>query len=447
MIEYTHTIELIKNRIKQLEINQYNKFNFDKHLLEIDINSTNIINDFNQRQQELIQLINEDQHTFTKLEQRWQLIIKTILNKQQEIKDIIKLWLSYQNYLEKKESNDLQRSPNEINIYIKQRSETLITLLVRYNELDHALDDVSISIKSIRTLQQQPTDELNQFILQCQNKDRELTQDRHELERLRQRIREISPELHPDDIDQLMQKLNVFEIQWTDAERIIKTLIDNLTKKRSEYDDFENKSKRLIEWFEHFLNTEINHRIDGLTLEATARLLQTDITDQLQLQTLKQQIDRLEQQKNMLKNVLKMFDDFEQGLENLRSWMDTIETNLQKSLSINTLNENQLRDHQQSIILCNKKDSTGLDTQHLSWINVQDPIKRASKMITDHQPFLNQVKRTCRQGLQGLKNEYKTLENFKRTLDNDEKDIQQIRDNYSEIIRNHPRADSTGEIR
>ncbi|CAF1441999.1 unnamed protein product, partial [Rotaria sordida] len=33
----------------------------------------------------------------------------------------------------------------------------------------------------------------------------------------------ISPELHPDDIDQLMQKLNVFEIQWTDAERIIKT--------------------------------------------------------------------------------------------------------------------------------------------------------------------------------------------------------------------------------
>ncbi|CAF1181701.1 unnamed protein product [Rotaria sp. Silwood1] len=112
MIEYTHTIELIKNRIKQLEINQYNKFNFDKRcLLEIDINLTNIINDFNQRQQELIQLINEgkqlieqnliiDQHTFTKLEQRWQLIIKTILNKQQDIKNIIKLWLSYQNYLE-----------------------------------------------------------------------------------------------------------------------------------------------------------------------------------------------------------------------------------------------------------------------------------------------------------------------------------------------------------
>ncbi|CAF1318055.1 unnamed protein product [Rotaria sordida] len=260
-------------------------------------------------------------------------------------------------------------------------------LLIRYNELDHALDDVSISIKSIRTLQQQPTDELNQFILQCQSKDRKLTQHRHELQRLRQTITEISPELHPDDINQLMQKLNVLEIQWSDAERIIRTLIDNLTKKRSEYHDFENKCKRLIEWFEHFLNTEINHRIDGLTLEASldilkteirnlisdkrrsvndliiaARVLQRHITDQLQLQTLKQQIDRLEQilnrteehdEKRIKKTeiVLKMFHDFEQGLENLRSWMmDTIETNLQKSLSINTLNANQLRDHQQSII-------------------------------------------------------------------------------------------------
>ncbi|CAF4873186.1 unnamed protein product, partial [Rotaria sp. Silwood1] len=400
-------------------------------------------------------------------------------------------------------------------------------LLVRYNELDHALDDVSISIKSIRTLQQQPTDELNQFILQCQSKDRELTQHRHELQRLRQRIREISPELHPDDIDQLMQKLNVLEIQWTDAERIIRTLIDNLTKKRSEYDDFENKCKRLIEWFEHFLNTEINHRIDGLTLEASldilkteirnlisdkrrsvndlviaARVLQRHITDQLQLQTLKQQIDRLEQQKNIIKKteiVLKMFHDFEQGLENLRSWMDTIETNLQKSLSINTLNENELRAHQQSIIAIEadiekhttivssvlalghnllseidlrsrninsiprtiqsieqrwtslkdliRKRKLELDTQHVSWKNVEDAIKRASKMITDHERFLNEVKRTCGQGLQGVKNEYKTLENFKRTLDNDEKDIQQITDNYSEIIRNHPTADSTGEIR
>jgi hypothetical protein len=62
-------------------------------------------------------------------------------------------------------------------------------------------------IKSIRSLQQQPTDELDQFILQCQvsetlykekemsnliqNKDRELTQHRHELQRVRQAITEV----------------------------------------------------------------------------------------------------------------------------------------------------------------------------------------------------------------------------------------------------------------
>ncbi|CAF1567309.1 unnamed protein product, partial [Rotaria sordida] len=236
------------------------------------------------------------------------------------------------------------------------------------------------------------------------------------------------------------------------------------------------------------LKTEIRNLISDKRrsvndLIIAARVLQRHITDQLQLQTLKQQIDRLEQilnrteehdEKRIKKTeiVLKMFHDFEQGLENLRSWMmDTIETNLQKSLSINTLNENQLRDHQQSIILYQfamhsigiegdiEKDPTivssvlalghyllseidirsrninsiprtiqsieqrctsfkdlirkrkvELDTQHLSWINVQDPIKRASKMITDHQRFLNEVKRTCGQGLQGLKNEYKTLE-------------------------------------
>jgi hypothetical protein len=235
MIEYSHSIDSIKNRIKQIEINQYNKFNFDKRcqkwneyiqaieqnlsviqqnlhtnyhgLLEIDTNLSNTINDFNQRQQELIQLVNEgkqlieenllvDHNTFAKLEQRWQTIIKTVLNKQQEVRDIIKLWLSYQNYLEnyyrllktkhdfeqeqlhsptiiiinqlkqgiysntthneelkhllekiheinrrlithsdiktqtilEKEWNDLQRSANEIDINIKQKSDTLITV-------------------------------------------------------------------------------------------------------------------------------------------------------------------------------------------------------------------------------------------------------------------------------------------------------------------------------
>jgi hypothetical protein len=49
---------------------------------------------------------------------------------------------------------------------------------------------------------------------------------------------------------------------------------------------------------------------------------------------------------------LKMLHDFEQGLENLRSWMDTVETNLQKPLLLNTLNANDLRSHQQSILVC-----------------------------------------------------------------------------------------------
>ncbi len=37
--------------------------------------------------------------------------------------------------------------------------------------------------------------------------------------------------------------------------------------------------------------------------------------------------------------------------------------------------------------------------------------------------------------------------NFKRTLNDDDKDVQQITDSYSEIIRLHPTADTTGEIR
>jgi hypothetical protein len=79
------------------------------------------------------------------------------------------------------------------------------------------LDNLSNQIKSIRTLQQQPTDELDQFILQCQvsetlirgekerreneqfliqNKDRELTQHRHELQRIRQTITEVILLIH-----------------------------------------------------------------------------------------------------------------------------------------------------------------------------------------------------------------------------------------------------------
>lgn len=134
IIEYSNCIDAIKTRLKQIEIHEYNKLNFDKRcqkwneyiqaieqnlsviqenihtnyhgLIEIDTTLLNTINDFNHRQQELIQLINEgkqiisDQSIFIKLEQRWQNVMSKVLNKQQEVKELIKVWLSYQNYLE-----------------------------------------------------------------------------------------------------------------------------------------------------------------------------------------------------------------------------------------------------------------------------------------------------------------------------------------------------------
>ena len=51
-----------------------------------------------------------------------------------------------------------------------------------------------------------------------------------------------------------------------------------------------------------------------------------------------------------------------------------------------------------------------LDTVQVSWRNVDEVIKRASKMITDHECFLTEVKRTSGEGLQGVRNEYKSLE-------------------------------------
>jgi DNA-binding transcriptional regulator GbsR (MarR family) len=39
------------------------------------------------------------------------------------------------------------------------------------------------------------------------------------------------------------------------------------------------------------------------------------------------------------------------------------------------------------------------------------------------------------------------LQNFKRTLDDDDKEIQQVTNNYSEVIRMHSTADTNGEMR
>ncbi len=50
--------------------------------------------------------------------------------------------------------------------------------------------------------------------------------------------------------------------------------------------------------------------------------------------------------------ILKMLHDFEQGIENLRSWMDTVETSLQKPLPVTNLNASELRINQHSISVC-----------------------------------------------------------------------------------------------
>ncbi|UJR08743.1 hypothetical protein I4U23_013000 [Adineta vaga] len=652
MIEYSQCVDLIKNRIRQIEVNEYGKLNFDKRcqkwheyihaiekklavvhenlptnyhgLIEIDKNLSNITNDFSQRQQELIQLINEgkqlveDPSNFIKLEQRWQNVMKAVIKKHEEVKELIKIWLAYQTHLEnyyrllkikcekqqqelqtatiskitqikqgsfvtsidndelkalldkiyetnrhlikhsdvktqgilEKEWNDLQKSIHEIQINIKQKCDTLVQhqkspqkekeyqlysiyldktprfmhSLLRFNELDRTLDELGNLVKSARTLQQQPTDDLTQFLQRCHNKNHELTKRRSELHRVRQAISEISPELHSEDTRQLIQKLNLLEIQWADAERVLIALIDTLTKRRSEYQDFEQKSLRLIQWYEHFRASELNERLNGLTIQVTldvlkndirnhladkrrqvndllvqARLLQSQSSDQI----FKQKIDQLEQIMNTTEQyvekkikktemTLKMLNDFEQGSENIRSWLDMIEGNLQKQHQTNdlptyqqsiasietdiennatavnnllTLGHNLLQDpdiHQQNVDSISRTVQTieqrwrvlqellakrrfELDSIQDPWRDMDEAIKRAMKMITDHEQLLAEIKRTSANGLQGVQDEYRNFENLRRKLDTDDKEIQQIARIYSDILRIHPKADAKGE--
>ena len=53
-----------------------------------------------------------------------------------------------------------------------------------------------------------------------------------------------------------------------------------------------------------------------------------------------------------------------------------------------------------------------LETPNVSWKNIEELIKRALKMIIDHERFVTEVRRTSGQGLQGVRNEFKTLEVF-----------------------------------
>ncbi len=88
-----------------------------------------------------------------------------------------------------------------------------------------------------------------------------------------------------------------------------------------------------------------------------------------------------------------------------------------------------------------------LEDIHISWRSVDESIKHAVKLIADHELYLIQVKRTSSEGLQGVRDEYKSLENFKRTLDDDDKNIQQITKNYSDVLHIYPTADPSSEMR
>ncbi|CAF3964495.1 unnamed protein product, partial [Rotaria sordida] len=550
LIEYSHCMNLIKTRLKQIEIKEYNKLNFDKRcqkwndyiqaieqnlsviqenirtnyhgLIEIDTNLSNTINDFNQRQQELKELINEgkqiidNQNIFIKMEQRWQNIMNTVLNKQKEIKELIKLWLSYQNYLE------------NYHRLLKNKSE------IEQKDLQTATINIINQIKQGSYITIHQNEELKNLLEKIYETNRRLIKhaDTKTQAILEKELNDLQKSIHDIDFN-LKQKRETLVTRNTAKSKSshLTVLIDNLTKRRSEHQDFEHKFLRFIQWFENF-NNEINQRLDGLTIQTNletlkndirniiidkrkyvnelliqARLLQSQSNDQIQIQIIKQKIEQLEHIMNTVEQnvekrikkteiICKMFNDFEQGYENIRSWMDTIETNLQRTLS--TQNTNEFHIHQQSISaiemdiekhstimnslltlghnLLNETDISPRtidsvsrtvqtleqrwlslkeliikrkfesDNIHISWRNIDDTINRVSKMINDHERFLTEIKRTSGDGLQGIRSEYKSLENFKRTLDNDDKEIQKIANYHSEILRLYPIADSNNEI-
>jgi hypothetical protein len=155
---------------------------------------------------------------------------------------------------------------------------------------------------------------------------------------------------------------------------------------------------RFIQWFENFLNNELNQRVDGLLLQASldvlkneirtiladkrrqandlliqARLLQSQSTDQI----FKQKIEQLEQIMNVTEQhvedrfellffglierffmyirikkievTLKKLRDFEQDFDNTSSWMSTVEANLQRKQNVI-----EVRIHQELIAVCKR---------------------------------------------------------------------------------------------
>lgn len=47
---------------------------------------------------------------------------------------------------------------------------------------------------------------------------------------------------------------------------------------------------------------------------------------------------------------------------------------------------------------------------HDPWRDIDEAIKQASNMITDHECFLTEIKRASGEDLQGIRDEYKNLE-------------------------------------
>lgn len=198
-----------------------------------------------------------------------------------------------------------------------------------------------------------------------------------------------------------------------------------------------------------------------------------------------------------------MLHEFEEGYENIRIWLDAAETNLQRPFSTANSMESDIEKHTPTVtallalghnllteteIRPRNIDTVARAVQTLeerwvalkersrkrklefvlgsfsfcfsiafvfsindiqtSWRSVEEMYKQASKMITDHERFLVEVKRAnSADGFQGIRNECKSLENFKRTLENDEKIIQQISHSYSEVLRSYPTADTHGEMK
>lgn len=71
--------------------------------------------------------------------------------------------------------------------------------------------------------------------------------------------------------------VSLLEIQWTDAERLLNDLIENIHHKRLECEDFEENYRRFNQWFNNFLHRELNQRLDGLTLPTMIDFLRYEL--------------------------------------------------------------------------------------------------------------------------------------------------------------------------